>query len=95
MIVVKRMYRHMDELFEVARSSSDSAKVVLKCGEHDHPEFIVGLMEDDLAGWVVGRKEQGYPHDGNFTEAVEHAAHLLIQECKAIVEVDRFFIPLN
>ena len=95
MIIVKRMYRHMNELFEVTRNSSDSAKVVFKCGEHDHSEFIVGLLEDEVVGWVVGRKEQGYPYDGNFTEAVEHASRLLIQECKANVEVDRFFIPLN
>ena len=60
-------------------------------GKHDHRDFVVGLMEDQTVGWVVGRKEAGYPHDSNFVEAVEHAAELLVEECQAMSQVDRFF----
>ena len=42
---------------------------------------------------MVGRKEAGYPHEGNFIEAVEHTADLLIQECQAMAQIDRFFTP--
>ena len=48
-------------------------------------------MEHETVGWIVGRKEAGYPNTGNFVEAVEHAANLLIEECQAMTQVDRFF----
>ena len=48
-------------------------------------------MEDETVGWVVGRKEAGYPHTGIFVEAVEHAAGLLVEECQAMAQVDEFF----
>ena len=91
MIIVKRLYPYAGGVFEVTRNSADSAEVSLNCGVHDHQEFMVGLIEDESAGWVVGRKEAGYPHAGDFEEVVEHAADLLKQECQATAQVDRFF----
>ena len=91
MTIIKRMYEYMGAQFEVTRNSPESATVDLKCGKHDHRDFVVGLMEDQTVGWVVGRKEAGYPHDSNFVEAVEHAAELLVEECQAMSQVDRFF----
>ena len=91
MIIITRIYEYMGAPFEVTRTSPESAKVDLSCGRHDHREFIVGLMEDQTVGWIVGRKGAGYPHAGNFVEAVEHAADLLIEECQAMAQVDRFF----
>jgi len=95
MFIIKRMYQYDGAMLGVTRTSPDSATVDLKCGEHDHQDFIVGLMEDEAVGWVVGRKESGHQHEGSFVDAVEHAADLLIQECKAMVQVDRFFIPIT
>ena len=91
MIIITRIYEYMGAPFEVTRTSPESAKVDLSCGRHDHREFIVGLMEDQTVGWVVGRKEAGYPHTGIFVEAVEHAAGLLVEECQAMAQVDEFF----
>ena len=80
--------------FEITRTSPDSAYVELICDEHDHEEYIVGRIECQK-GWGVGRREEGYPHDGDtFWEAVEHCADKLSEECeslKAIEEVDEFF----
>ncbi len=83
--------KHKGQPFEVTRTSADSATVNLHCGAHEHRDFITGLMEDDTGGWVVGRKEAGYPHKGRFASAVEHAADLLVEECLAMGQVDTFF----
>ena len=91
MIIITRIYEYMGAPFEVTRTSPESATVDLLCGKHEHRDFIVGLMEDDTVGWVVGRKEAGYPHTGNFVEAVEHAAGPLVEECQAMAQVDEFF----
>ena len=79
--------------FEITRTSPDSATVNINCGGHEHQDFIVGLWENEAGGWVVGRKEAGFPHEGDFLEAVEHAGDLLIQECQAMSQIDRFFTP--
>ena len=82
MIIITRIYEYMGAPFEVTRTSPESAKVDLNCARHEHREFIVGLMEDETVGWVVGRKEAGYPHTGIFVEAVEHAAGLLSRNAR-------------
>ncbi len=87
----KRIYQYMGLPIEVTRTSQDSATVNLRCGMHEHQDFIVGLMGSDTAGWIVGRKESGYPLEGNFVEAVEHTARLLTEECLAIAQLDNFF----
>ena len=83
-----------EDRFEITRTSPDSAIVELLCDEHDHEEYIVGRIECQK-GWGVGRKDKGYPHDGDsFWEAVEHCANDLSEECEslnAIEEVDEFF----
>lgn len=91
MPLAKRTYQYEGSTLQVDRISSDSATVVLHCGMHEHEPFRIGLMEDEAYGWVVGREESGYPHDGNFVDAVDHAARLLIEECNAMVQVDMFF----
>ena len=58
---------------------------------HEHESFIIGLLEAETGGWVVGREKSGYPHEGNFVDAVDHAADLLIEECNAMVQMDTFF----
>ena len=82
----KRTYKYEGAAFHVARTSPASATVSLQCGMHEHQPFIVGLMEDEASGWVVGREKSG-----NFGNAVDHAADLLIEECNAILQIDVFF----
>lgn len=89
--MANRTYQYEGAKFQVARTSSASATVALQCGMHEHEPFIVGLMEDEARGWVVGRKKAGYPQDGHFGNAVDHAAELLVEECNALVQVDMFF----
>lgn len=91
MVVVKKAYQYQGSTLEVTRNSADSAKVNLQCGYHAHREFIVGLMEHEAGGWVVGREDAGYPHTGNFVSAVEHAANMLFHECQAMAQLDDFF----
>ena len=93
MSAVEKIYQYHGATLEVTRNSGDSAKVNLRCGYHEHQEFIVGLMEHAAGGWVVGRKEAGYPHKGNFGSAVEQAAKLLFQECAAMGQLNDFFVP--
>ncbi len=90
-MVIKRMYPHRGEVFEVTRTSPDSATVNLQCRAHEHRDFIIGLMEDETWGWVLGRKGSGYPQEGGFADAVDHAANLLIEECGAMGQLDSFF----
>ena len=91
MPIAKKTYHYEGATLPVTRTSSASATVALQCGMHEHGQFIIGLMENDTWGWVVGREESGSPHDGNFVDAVDHAADLLIEECNAMVQVDTFF----
>ena len=83
-----------DDEFEVTRTSPDSIMVELVCEKHEHEEYIIGRIECQ-EGWGVGRREKGYPHDGDtFLEAVESCAVMLSEECAsfaAIDEVDEFF----
>lgn len=58
---------------------------------HEHEEFIIGLIEDEAWCWAVGRKEGGNFVDGNFNDAVDKCAELLIEEYNAMVQVDTFF----
>ena len=85
------LMKHKGMAFTVDRTSPHSAEVRIRCEMHDHDEFIIGLMEDETAGWVVGRKEAGHPHEGRFRSAVEHAADLLVEECLATHQMDGFF----
>lgn len=92
---VKRIYEYTGTKFEVTRTSPDSITIGLECDEdHKHEDYIIGKIEGQK-GWGVGRKESGYPHDGDtFLEAVQHCATLLSEECdtlNAVEEVDWFF----
>ena len=87
--------------FRVIRRSPHKATVNLVCGEHRHKQFIVGLIEetgDDWASsgsgesdWAVGNKDRGYPFDGNFSGAVDHAADILLEECHSMRDIQDFF----
>lgn len=77
--------------FTIDRTSPHSAEVRIRCEMHDHDELIIGLMEHETAGWVVGRKTAGHRHEGRFRSAVEHAADLLVEECLATDQMDKFF----
>ena len=92
-MVIIRIYPYEGAQFQVTRTSTDSATVNIQCGKHDHQDFIVGLMEAETGGWVVGRKESGYPYEGIFVDAVEYVANLLIEECTAVSQLDSFFAP--
>lgn len=89
--MLKKTHKYEGATFHVTRTSPDSATVMFQCGMHEHPPFIVGLMEDEAVGWVVGRAKSGNRHEGHFGDAVNHAADLLIEECNAIVQMDVFF----
>ncbi len=86
-----RTYQYEGADFQVTRTSPASATVVLQCGMHEHEEFMVGLVEDEASGWAVGRKTSGNFVDGNFNDAVDKCAELLIEECNAMVQIDTFF----
>ena len=94
MTIVSGKYEHEGKQFDITRTSSDSVTVALNCGDHDHEDYIVGRIEGD-GGWGVGRKDSGYPHEGDsFLEAVEHCATMISEECAsldAIEQVDGFF----
>ena len=94
MASVKGMYEYSGRQFDVTRTSPDSVKIGLNCGDHDHEDYIVGTIEGEV-GWVVGRKASGYPRDGDtFLEAVQHCAAMLSEECDSlntVAEVDEFF----
>lgn len=91
MSAAKKMYHYEGAKLQVNRTSSASATVALQCGMHEHDQFIIGLMENETWGWVVGREESGSPHEGNFVDAVDHTADLLIEECNAMIQIDMFF----
>ena len=56
---------------------------------------MLGLLDDDAVGWIMGRTEGNTPkysnHEAGFTEAVEQAANLLRRECLSMEQVDDFF----
>ncbi len=91
MTMSKRTYQYEGATLQVTSTSSASATAALQCGMHEHDQFIIGLMENEAWGWVVGREKSGSPHEGNFVDAVDHAADLSIEECNAMVQVDMFF----
>ena len=67
--------------------------VGLICEKHDHEDFIVGKIEGHTE-WGVGRKDSGSFFDSSFSEAVDHCADQLIEECdniESIAQVDEFF----
>ena len=80
--------------YTVLKKSSTAAQVDAVCNRHSHRHYIIGLVEHEASGWVLGRPESGsgkYVHEGRFAEAVEHAANLLLRECMAMDELDAFF----
>ncbi len=87
----EKLYQYEGETLRVVRTSPASATVSLQRGAQELEPFIVGLMEDEASGWVVGREKSGNFHEGNFWSAVDHAAALLIEECNAIHQIDEFF----
>ena len=81
--------------YAVARNSPVSATVAKMCREHGHPSYMLGLLDDEAVGWIMGRTEGNTPkysnHDASFSEAVEQAANLLRRECQSIGQLDDFF----
>ncbi len=77
-------------MYEIVQTSPDSATLGLKCGKHEHRDFIIGLLEAEK-GWAVGRKESGLRTGESFAEAVQHSATMLLEECQAIAQIDEFF----
>ena len=102
MFIAKKIHSYRDEQFGVTQTSLHSATVNVICGEHEHDDFLVELIEQcdfkwvhgsggGECDWAVGRDDQGYPIEGNFAEALEHAADLLLEECGAMQGVSEFF----
>ena len=93
MATVKGTYEQDGRQFLVTRTSLDSVKIRLDCGDHNHEDYIVGRIEGDT-GWGLGRKDSGSFHEGDFLEAVEQCTSKLAEECdslEAIEQVDDFF----
>ena len=102
MFTAKKIHTYREEQFGITRTSPHSATVNVICGVHEHDDFLVRLIEKSKydwihgsgggdADWAAGREDQGYPIEGNFLGAVEHAAALLLEECKAMQGVAEFF----
>ena len=93
MVTEKGIYRHFGQRFLITRTSPDSVRIGLNCGDHDHEDYIVGRIEGDRR-WGLGRKDSGSFHEGDFLEAVEQCTSELSEECNcldAIEQVDDFF----
>ena len=94
MAFVSGKYEYMGRQFDITRTSPDSVTIGLKCGDHEHEDYIVGKIEGE-DGWGLGRKDSGNRDDGEtFLEAVQHCATKLFEECdsiKVVAEVDEFF----
>lgn len=78
----------------VTKTSTVAARVDADCDEHSHRQYIIGLVEDEAVGWIVGRPDLDSPKyslGGHFTGAVEQAANLLWRECLSMAELDEFF----
>ncbi len=93
MATVKGIYEHYGRRFLITRTSPDSVKIGLDCGDHDHEDYVVGRIEGDRR-WGLGRKDSGSFHEGDFLEAVEQCTSELSEECDsldAIEQVDDFF----
>lgn len=88
-----RIYAYEDRVFEVTRTSEVSATVNIRCEAQAHEDFIIGLVEDEAAQWVVGRQETGQPGyvQSLFENAVTWAAYLLMKECLDAGQIDDFF----
>ena len=89
----ERTYAHEGREFEVTRTSEVSTTVNIRCEAQAHEDFIIGLVEDEAAQWVVGRKEGGQPGYvySFFEDAVNRAARLLMKECLDAGQLDDFF----
>ena len=93
MATKKGIYEQDGRQFLVTRTSPDSVKIGLDCGDHDHEDYIVGRIEEDRR-WGLGRKDSGSFHEGDFLEAAEQCTSELSEECDsldAIEQVDDFF----
>ena len=86
----KRVHQHGDREFEVSRTSLDSAIVKVKCGMHEHDDIIVGRKEVE-GGWLMGRGTHSFGPMDKIEDAVAHCEGLLVDECKAAVQVEEFF----
>lgn len=103
MMSAKKFHQYRDQHFGVARTSLHSASVQLICGKHEHEEFLIQLTDEGSRQWVsdnsdaresdwaIGRETQGYPVNGDFRDAVENAADLLLEECSAMTGIEAFF----
>ena len=88
--VQRSAFRHNEKTRSIRRVCNSSV------GNHEHEDFLVNLIDesnyqwvssgsgDRNSDWAVGRESQGYPLEGDFEAAVEHAADLLLEECSAM-----------
>ena len=100
---VKKLHQYKGQHFGITRNSLHSARVQLICGNHEREDFLVNLIDesnfqwvssrsdDANSDWAVGRESAGYPLEGDFEGAVEHAADLLLEECSAMRDIEDFF----
>ena len=81
--------------YAVTRDSPVSATVNKICREHNHLSYMLGLLDDEAAGWIMGRTEANTPkyscNSASFAEAVQQAANLLHRECLSMAQLDGFF----
>ncbi len=79
--------------FTLSRPISDGPTVdmSLVCEHHKHDVFTISTIET-TGKWGLGRKATGgKTYNGTFNGAIRRCADLLVRECKAVTEVDRFF----
>lgn len=94
MTTTDKVQLFQDRQYVITKNGPTAAQVNIVCDKHDHRYYIVGLVEDQAAGWILGRPEAGspkYAHEGEFVGAVENAANLLWRECLSMEELDDFF----
>ena len=79
----RRMWEYGGVTFHVVRKSEDSVYVGLKCDDHYHKVFIIGLTEWDPRELLVGRadKDSGKYSVRSLEQALEQAGDLIIDEC--------------
>ena len=52
---------------------------------------VTGLWGEKVQYIVTNMSSVGYPLEGDFEGAVEHAADLLLEECSAMRDIEDFF----
>ena len=94
----RRMWEYGGFTFHVVRKSEDSAYVGLKCDDHYHKIFVIGLTESEPRKLLVDRADEGHKYGvGSLEQALEQAGDLIIEECpqglerRFVKQLDDFF----